>query len=340
MQWELTGADRTTGDERTLLIEADNEASALRRGNRQGIMVAAVRLLDENDSVAGVFVPAVQSERSPSTPISLPPQQDTLANKLGSRRDRLFAIISAHRPAAGIAAVTMTVAVLTLGFIALRSGRGYYVQNFDGSSLSLDMARTMWSLSDSHKEDARRSSAEAIADLSKYKSLDQAEAAVLKKSLPDLSQSFRDISLFGGTGDGWLYYDSPIQLFNHAGGTLVCVGAIGSNSVYNTNKLDPKERAAHAFSELLLPNFPSLDKMTKLTDADYLAIGIVYGARDFSSEYASSEPESLTVIAPSKLVSNFVSGRITDQQMLDGSDVFLTDINSHSTPRKTQITLK
>ena len=43
MKWEVTGADRQTGDDRTVLIDADTEDSARRRANRQGVVVADLR---------------------------------------------------------------------------------------------------------------------------------------------------------------------------------------------------------------------------------------------------------------------------------------------------------
>jgi hypothetical protein len=54
MKWEVTGADRQTGADRTITLEAGDEAQARRRANRQGVLVADLRPLDPNDSVAGV----------------------------------------------------------------------------------------------------------------------------------------------------------------------------------------------------------------------------------------------------------------------------------------------
>lgn len=51
MKWEITGADRKTGKDSTIIIEAENEESAMRRGNRAGMMISDCRPLDPNDSV-------------------------------------------------------------------------------------------------------------------------------------------------------------------------------------------------------------------------------------------------------------------------------------------------
>jgi membrane protein YdbS with pleckstrin-like domain len=53
MNWEVTGADRDSGAERKLIVDADDEASARRRASRQNLMVADLRPLEADDSVAG-----------------------------------------------------------------------------------------------------------------------------------------------------------------------------------------------------------------------------------------------------------------------------------------------
>ena len=59
MQREVRGADRVTGRDQTLLLEADDEASAMRRGARRGLVVEWARPLDPDDSVAGAAAVAV-----------------------------------------------------------------------------------------------------------------------------------------------------------------------------------------------------------------------------------------------------------------------------------------
>jgi hypothetical protein len=54
MKWEARGADRTNGKDRSLILDADNEAQAERRANRQGILVESVRPISPNDSAVGI----------------------------------------------------------------------------------------------------------------------------------------------------------------------------------------------------------------------------------------------------------------------------------------------
>ena len=73
MQWEVTGADRQTGQERRVLIDADDEASARRRANRRGVLVSEARPIDPDDSVAGAIATRVQAVPVPP-PMPMPPQ--------------------------------------------------------------------------------------------------------------------------------------------------------------------------------------------------------------------------------------------------------------------------
>jgi TM2 domain-containing membrane protein YozV len=87
MKWEVSGADRDTGRDRSMIIDAETEDSARRRGNRQGLLVAFVRPLDPEDSLAGV--PAVVPRSSqhvftrpvpppPAPPVPGPPPAPTV----------------------------------------------------------------------------------------------------------------------------------------------------------------------------------------------------------------------------------------------------------------------
>lgn len=80
MQWQVTGADRQTGVEKAILIEADNEASASRRASRSGLMVSDVRLLYSDDSMIGQQIVA-----NSSSPPPVQPQPFCVDDTAGSR---------------------------------------------------------------------------------------------------------------------------------------------------------------------------------------------------------------------------------------------------------------
>lgn len=65
MRWEVKGADRQTGEDRQIFVEAGDEAQATRRAGRQGLLVESARPLDSNDSMAGGSPQVVQAAVAP-----------------------------------------------------------------------------------------------------------------------------------------------------------------------------------------------------------------------------------------------------------------------------------
>lgn len=51
MKWEVSGADRETGEERAVKVEADNENDAKRLAGRKGLLVAGARPMIDRYSV-------------------------------------------------------------------------------------------------------------------------------------------------------------------------------------------------------------------------------------------------------------------------------------------------
>lgn len=68
MRWEVTGADRQTGADRSIVVEAETEDSARRRANRQGLLVSDARAIESDDSVHGE--PVVLTEEEPADQIA------------------------------------------------------------------------------------------------------------------------------------------------------------------------------------------------------------------------------------------------------------------------------
>jgi len=76
MLWEVTGADRTSGKERTVRLEADTEDSAVRRGNRCGLLVSIARPLSPDDSQVGTATlaqPTAKAKTVGSTRVAAAP---------------------------------------------------------------------------------------------------------------------------------------------------------------------------------------------------------------------------------------------------------------------------
>jgi len=72
MKWQVTGADRETGEDKTIEVEAVDEAQAIRRAARMGLLVASAEQEGNGVATAEVEPVAVEVEAiayaSPDTP--------------------------------------------------------------------------------------------------------------------------------------------------------------------------------------------------------------------------------------------------------------------------------
>lgn len=62
MQWQITGAHRQTGDETTIVIDAEDQAQAERRAARRGILIESIQRLETQIEVEA----ANQEDESPA----------------------------------------------------------------------------------------------------------------------------------------------------------------------------------------------------------------------------------------------------------------------------------
>ncbi len=112
MRWEVAGADRATGQDATVMIEAEDEASAVRRGGRQGLLVEWARPADEaadevaDESPAGPAAAADSVGFAYAGPTRRPPRR-----RAGGRWGVAAALALAAAAAAGGA-----------GYVWLRNG--------------------------------------------------------------------------------------------------------------------------------------------------------------------------------------------------------------------------
>lgn len=145
MQWEVTGSDRNSGEDKVVIIEADSEASASRRANRRGVLVASIRPLDPADSVAALAATAAPTPpptlRPPPLIVAVQPipaitvvqtthvQTGPLINGWGiaAAVAGTIALAVSFIPCAGlIAAIAMSVIGIILATVGLIVGYSYH----------------------------------------------------------------------------------------------------------------------------------------------------------------------------------------------------------------------
>ena len=126
MRWEISGANRATGRDQTIVLEADDEASATRRGGRRGLLVERVRAVRDEVAVGARDADPVAAGGGDSVGFAYAPATAGRGGRAATGRP-------ATRPAArhprrrstgafGIAAVVAVAAAVAIGLAVFKGG--------------------------------------------------------------------------------------------------------------------------------------------------------------------------------------------------------------------------
>jgi len=109
---------------------------------------------------------------------------------------------------------------------------------------------------------------------------------------------------------------------------LVLTG-LASTTVYNTLQSTDRSRAALVISSKILPALKKLEPLFDIPDFKYIGLMAVYASKNFvnRSDVLNLEAETVSLIAPTALASQFAKGDLTEDELVAASDVFLVDRN-------------
>jgi len=126
-------------------------------------------------------------------------------------------------------------------------------------------------------------------------------------------------------------------------GIVFLVTGVGSPTVYNTLRTTPKSRAAKIISSKILPEMQAFYDFFKDSDINYCGMTVIYGSQDFSDKSISGvslKAEVVTLIVSSDNCKKFVEGVITEDQLIDLSDIYLKDRDMGFNVKKIKVTLE
>jgi hypothetical protein len=115
---------------------------------------------------------------------------------------------------------------------------------------------------------------------------------------------------------------SVVRFFEKDGEDGILVSKLFGNSVYNTNVTTHEERLEERVKSCILPKIKPIHESLNDTSIDYYGISHFYGAED-PSDYGSPSAEMIVVVIPKNVASNFSSGEITDEDMMESSEVYV-----------------
>lgn len=220
----------------------------------------------------------------------------------------------------------------------------------DVINITAMMDKTYWSLGVQYqKEDNKPSKPEeVIADIDSFvlsdKSGHEGERYYVKKYKESIDSVFNDMKLIGTSLGEFVYMkktEVPIRVctYNDTSKIFLITG-IALQDVYNTLKLTSRQRATKVITAYLIPTVKAMKPMMN-KEFDYFGLGAVFASKDFSSKSAlATKEEYILFVVPSKKASDFVKGKITEDELVESADIISSDRDMVTGTKKIKITLE
>jgi hypothetical protein len=176
-----------------------------------------------------------------------------------------------------------------------------------------------------------------------------AEYQQVMKHLSQLRMLFKEPGLTGRHLSGFLYTctdsgycDIPIRFCLLDGALAILLRCVASEMVYNTLETTPKSRAAKVVESSILPFLNNFNTAFSGSDVRYYGIVVLYGSRDFSdnADPLNLKPEMVALVVPSEKSREFSGGKITDQQLVDSSVVFVHSRETFTDVQRVKLSLQ
>jgi hypothetical protein len=147
------------------------------------------------------------------------------------------------------------------------------------------------------------------------------EQALFKKyrsSLIDLvTASFRPL----------VYLESPVHFGLKENDLTLLLNTLASENIYNTLRLDAKERATKEVVATVLPAIRQFRVISHSAEIKNFGVIVAYGTRDFSQEDFSLnwEPEVVALVAQADRCRKLDQAELSEEEFVDTADVYVVD---------------
>jgi hypothetical protein len=127
---------------------------------------------------------------------------------------------------------------------------------------------------------------------------------------------------------GFLYSenDMPFRVCAKEKSEGLILSSVGTDEIYNTLKLDQRQRAAKEFHSTAMPILVKMRTALLETPAEFYGVIVSYGSRDFSHEDIGGldiRPDVLVVVTDRENGRSLDEGKITEDEFADKSDIYL-----------------
>ncbi|MFH1010646.1 MAG: hypothetical protein V1784_05365 [bacterium] len=211
--------------------------------------------------------------------------------------------------------------------------------------------KTAWSLSIEHAdpEYPLKSGEDVINALQQRVESDRGtsmtEKSLVKREMPALTKLMENMSLIGHDLGRFLYADTiliPVRFAQKNSLTTLIITGIASETVYNTLRTTSKSRAAKVVQSMIIPSMPYFVTAFKASKIHRYAMCVTYGSKDFleGDVYGNLQPEIVAFVVPANAARRFVKGEITEEELLDASDAYLSDRDLRLDFKKVKLTFE
>ena len=166
------------------------------------------------------------------------------------------------------------------------------------------------------------------------------EFNMLKKYRDNLKKTFQ-----GFSGSQFFYNKEnslPIvfALYGDTALTLIISG-IYIDKNYNIQTLTSKQRSANVITSYFLPKFRNLVSSLSENEVKYFGMACVFVSRDFSDKsYVSASAEFVSIIAPKNLITKYVAGDLSEDELISSSDIYICDRDMKGAIKKIKISIE
>jgi hypothetical protein len=172
------------------------------------------------------------------------------------------------------------------------------------------------------------------------------EFELIKKYRTNIDTTFQGLKLFGSDNLGEFLYSKKIALpvhFGMLGDTALSfiISGVYIGNVYNTLKFTNRQRAKKVVTTYILPSLKAFSKSFSGKEVKYFGITCIYGSKNFADDGAlATKPEFVAFIASAKSIRQFVSGDLTEDDLINSADIYVCDRDMVAEIKKIKIILE
>jgi hypothetical protein len=160
---------------------------------------------------------------------------------------------------------------------------------------------------------------------------DAEDRALYRKFREPIGKALRGVVALGGAGDGFLWekkepWVPPLAFVAKDGDLCAVVSDYASGTTFNTLRSEAKGRAWKVLNKTVLASCGRVAEAFDGYPVQRIGFVVAYGSKDFGDRSAGSmRSEVVLILIPTELCKAFSDQKVTDQELLDGSETFLAD---------------